>query len=282
VATVVIPAHDEQAVIGRLLERLAPPADARGPDPLDLVVVCNGCTDNTAAVARSFGSVRVLETPVPSKAEAIRLADATVPGFPRVYLDADVELDRQDLHRLCAAVDGDRVLAASASRLLPRTGVSRWVRWYYDVWEQLPQVRTGIFGRGVIALSERGCRRVEGLRVGMSDDLVMSAAFTDAERRVLDSVSVVVHPPRTLPDLVRRRARVATGTTQAYQGEHGLRVDSRTSLRDLVGLARDPRLAVRMPVFLLVTVLARRMAARAVRSGDFSTWHRDESSRAAG
>lgn len=284
----VIPAHDEQAVIGRLLARLAvareqaPAGASARQHELDLVVVCNGCSDRTADVARGFAGVRVLETPVPSKVEALRLADETVPGCPRIYLDADVELDRDDLLRLAEAVSHGPVLAASARRVLPRDGVSPWVRWYYDVWEQLPQVRSGIFGRGVIALSDEGFRRVQGLTVGMSDDLVMSAAFTADERLVLDTVTVRVHPPRTVRDLVRRRARVATGTSQAYQDGHGLREDSRTSVRDLLGLARTPRLAVRLPVFVAVTLLARRMAAAAVRRGDYRTWHRDESSRAAG
>jgi hypothetical protein len=42
---------------------------------------------------------------------------------------------------------------------------------------------------------------------------------------------------------------------------------------------RRPALAVKMPVFLAVAVLAKRRAARAVRRGDYDTWLRDESSR---
>jgi hypothetical protein len=60
-------------------------------------------------------------------------------------------------------------------------------------------------------------------------------------------------------------------------------VSARTSARDLLGLARrEPRLAVRIPLFLAVAVLARATARRAVRAGDFTTWLRDESSRRAG
>jgi hypothetical protein len=44
---------------------------------------------------------------------------------------------------------------------------------------------------------------------------------------------------------------------------------------------REPRLAPRMPVFLAAALIARRRARAAVSSGDFSTWLRDESSRAA-
>src|SRR5206468_9477454 len=86
VTSVVIPAHNEAAVIGRLLTAIL--ADA-GPDEFEIVVVPNGCTDDTAAVASSFG-VRVVETEVASKVAALRLGDASVKSFPRIYVDADV------------------------------------------------------------------------------------------------------------------------------------------------------------------------------------------------
>jgi hypothetical protein len=82
-----VPAHDEHDVIGRLLTGLC-----RGDDRLDVVVVCNGCTDGTAAVARTFPGVRVIETPVASKRVALRLGNEAARDFPRVYVDADVEI----------------------------------------------------------------------------------------------------------------------------------------------------------------------------------------------
>ena len=286
-----IPAHNEERVIGRLLSRLTTATDPHSPDTppnpdkadLDLIVVCNGCVDATAEVAKRFPGVRVIETPEPSKRVALRLGDEAARGeFPRVYVDADVELGRGDVLALAAALADPSVLACSPGRVIPRTGVSRAVRWYYDVWEQLPHVRRGIFGRGVIALSEAGYQRIAALPMLMSDDLAMSSAFDEEERRVVDTAQVLVHPPRTWADLVRRRARAATGTTQAYAGPADLRTDSRTGKRDLIDLVlRNPPLAVKMPVFLAVAVLARRHAARAVRRGDYSTWLRDDSSREA-
>ena len=47
-ASIVIPAHDEEAVIGRLLDSLAGGLDGAR---LDVVVACNGCTDRTAEIA---------------------------------------------------------------------------------------------------------------------------------------------------------------------------------------------------------------------------------------
>jgi glycosyltransferase involved in cell wall biosynthesis len=288
VTSVIIPAHNEERVIARLLGALVdlpetgdPPRDG---DQLRILVVCNGCTDATAQIAEQFPGVEVVDSPVPSKREALRLGDSIAEDdFPRVYVDADVELGRSDVFALAAALADPAVLAAAPERVVPRVGVSRPVRWYYDVWEQLPGVRQGIFGRGAIALSRTGHHRVAQLPLLMSDDLAMSSAFTDQERLVVRSATVVVHPPRTWADLMRRRVRAATGTTQAYAGQTDLPTDSRTSIADLRDLLRRrPTLATRMPVFLAVAFLSRRQADRAVAKGDYTTWLRDESSRSGG
>lgn len=278
VASVIIPAHNEAATIGRNLAALREGTKA---GDLDVVVVCNGCTDGTAEVARRADPLaRVLEIGEPSKAEAVRVGNAATEVFPRVHLDADIELSGSAVMRLLEPIARDQVLATAPRREVPRTSCSRWVRWYYDVWESLPQVESGLFGRGVVVLSEQAQARVTALPRLMSDDLGMSDSFTGAERRVVPGAVAVVHPPRTLRDLVRRRIRVATGNTQAAR--LGVRRPaSRTSARTLLGLAvARPGLALRLPVFLAVHVVARVGAGRAVRSGDFTTWQRDESSRA--
>jgi hypothetical protein len=79
VISIVIPAHDEERVIGRCLSGLASGAE---PGELEVVVVANGCTDGTAAAARTFPGVRVVETPVAGKAAALNLGDEHAPAFP--------------------------------------------------------------------------------------------------------------------------------------------------------------------------------------------------------
>ncbi|WP_205315402.1 glycosyltransferase, partial [Nonomuraea lactucae] len=86
IASVVIPAHNEEAVLGAGLAALLGGAE---PGEFDVVVVANACSDRTAEVARAAG-VRVVETPTGGKAGALRLGDAACRAFPRLYLDADV------------------------------------------------------------------------------------------------------------------------------------------------------------------------------------------------
>jgi glycosyltransferase involved in cell wall biosynthesis len=276
-ASVVIPAHNEAAGIARLLTGLL---DGMSPGEFEILVVCNGCTDRTAEIAAGFGSaISVIEIDQPSKQVALATGDDHAGWLPRIYLDADLELGSADLRALVAAVSEPGVLAAGPARVLPRTGLSWPVRAYYRIWEQLPQVRSGLFGRGVIALSASGHQRIRRLPPSMSDDLAISEAFRPAERRVVESASVLIRPPRTLRDLLRRRIRVVTGNSQLDE-RAGRSSEARTSPAVLLGLVRrNPANLPGVLVFGSVAVAAKVAARRRIRAGDYQTWLRDESSR---
>ena len=280
IASVVIPAHNEAGTVGRLLDALT---QDENNDALDITVVCNGCTDDTAAKAReTAANVRVVETGTASKRAAQTLGDTLTTVFPRLYVDADVVIGAADVRRLVAPLLAGDALATAPARRLDLTHASLLVRAYYSVWERLPQVQAGLFGRGVVALSREGYERVRRLPTGLSDDLIMSEAFAPEERSVVSEAEATIHPPRTARDLVLRRERVATGNVQADR--LGLRAaTSRTRLDDLARMVRkEPRLCGPVLAFLAVTVAARIRSARSVRSGDFTSWRRDDSSRQIG
>ena len=129
---------------------------------LEILVVANGCTDDTAEVATAFGPpVQVPTVPVPSKREALTAGNEAATGFPRVYLGADVELGADDIWALARALNTPGVLAVGPAREMDLARSAWPVRWYYDIWARLPGVRDGLFGRGVIAVSEEGCKRLK-------------------------------------------------------------------------------------------------------------------------
>jgi hypothetical protein len=332
VTSIVIPAHNEERVIGRLLDSLlaGSASDAgstsgsgsgsafgsdSGTGP-DIVVVCNGCTDATAKEAAARPGVRVVEIPTPSKHLALRTGDEHARGFPRLYVDADVVIGADDVRALTGALDqAPRLLAAAPERELPLAGCAWRVRAYYRVWSRLPAVREGLFGRGVIAVTEQGYERIAALPPLMADDLAASLAFASGERLVVDGARVVVHPPRTWNDLIKRRIRAAVSTAQLEQrqaetaaevatvteaeveaeagratrvaagvgeprAESAAPPSARTSTADLrTLLRREPGLLPSVVVFLAAAVTARRKSGKAIRDQEFGTWLRDESSR---
>ncbi len=278
-ATVVIPAYNEAAVIGRLLDALTDaPADA----DLDVVVVCNGCTDDTARIAREHPlGARVAELATGSKHLALLEGDRLAgDAYPRFYVDADIVVTGHDVRRLADALGGG-VLAVSPGRHLDLSASSRLVRSYYRIWERLPAVRDGLYGRGVLGVGAEGGARLLARPEVLGDDLWFHTRFADGERAVAEGVTSVVHGPRTTADLVRRRIRAAQGNRQLRRaargpGEGG-HAPAGTSVSDVARIVRqDPARSVDALVFLALTVVSRgagRLRRRA-------SWLRDEGSRA--
>ena len=143
--SVVIAAHDEERVIARCLEAMLQGA---GAEELEIVVVCNGCTDLTADVARGYAAraVRVMETPVASKTSALNLGETEVVGFPRFYVDADVTLPLTSIRRIAARLEGG-ALAASPVMTVDLRGAGAAVRFSRFIiapepvrnWHELPR-----------------------------------------------------------------------------------------------------------------------------------------------
>ncbi len=273
--TVVIPAHNEELGLARLLSRLLALAD---PGEFRVIVVCNGCTDASVTEAGKHGpDVEVVTLPAPSKAGALAVGGAMVRDFPVAFVDADVSLDARALRALVRRVTLEGFLAAAPERHLVRDQVSLSARWYYDIWERLPQVRSGLFGRGVIVLSESGYRRVAGMPDFISDDLAYSEAFEAQERTIAVDSTVSVWPARTWRSLLQRRIRVVQGV-QELGAAGRVSPSSSTSPIDLLRIvAADPSMALRLPLFLVTTALVRmRVRLGAPAKG---VWLRDETSR---
>ena len=276
--SVVIPARDEENVIGRCLATLLDGVDDRGQ--LDIVVVCNGCTDRTADVAAAFGPpVRILETPVPSKPEALNRGDAAAKGFPRFYVDADVELSGKALLEVAAVLEGGHALAA-APRLTVDLEDRAWrIRAYYQVWCQLRYVGDDLIGSGVYAVSETGRRRFDRFPDIIADDLFVRNLFDPGERVSLSSCSFTVRPPRTLSALVRNKSRARAGDMQ-YHRLYGNGADCRSDTSPaLRRLALRPVLWPDLAVYVAVSAATRARAVWKVRRGDLAEWERDDTAR---
>ncbi|WP_322759370.1 glycosyltransferase family 2 protein [Frankia sp. Cr2] len=274
--SVVIPAHNEQAVIDRCLRALRTGAPAGA---LDIVVVCNGCTDRTAELARAAGA-RVVETPRPGKAGALNLGDAAVTSFPRFYVDADVVVRGDVLLKTADLLRTDAAMAAAPRLAVDLTGVSWPVRSFYRLWMRQPFVGDGHVGSGVVGLNEAGRGRFEHFPEIIADDLFLYTLFSAHERRAArPGVEFTIFPARTVRAHLHRLVRVYAGNLQLGQTE----AKPDTSANGRSGWARvvkeDPRRAVDIPCYVGMVVLAQLLAHRKLRRGDVKTWERDNTSR---
>ena len=137
----VIPVHNEEATVGRVLQRLPPTVDGRRVVAL---VVDDGSTDRSAELARRAGGTVVEQPRNLGLGAAVRrgLAEAgALSPAAVVYLDADLEYDPGELGLLAAPIlagSADYIVgsrfAGQIGRMLPhrRAGnlaLTWWVRW---------------------------------------------------------------------------------------------------------------------------------------------------------
>jgi len=276
--SIIIPAHNEASVIARTLKAMT---DGAEPGELDVIVVCNGCTDNTADIARRFGPpVRVIETDIPSKTHALNLGDEAARAFPRIYADADVVIAIDTIRALASRLKRGDVLAVAPTPDFDLNRCSWPVRACYQIRSLLPSAQEGIGGSGVYALSEIGRARFREFPALTADDGYVRIQFRSNERETVTSVSSTVFPPRTIKDLLATKTRAHYGSAELAALFPGLwKNRGESNHKSLFRLFLDPRLWLSLAVYCLVTSIAKRRAQSRLRAGT-ANWERDNTSRA--
>lgn len=273
---VIIAAHDEEAVIGRTLDALLATAAADG---IEVVVACNGCTDDTAAVARLRSGVVVPEIEQASKPAGLRAGDRLVQPGPRIYLDADIVLTSRAASEVLAALRG-QAIAARPPHTFDTTGADWVVRRWYRVRQSLPSIATALWGAGCYGLSEAGRARFAEFPDVVSDDLFIHSQFSPAEIVIVDTDPLVVTTPRRAADLVRILRRSYRTQAEVAGSDSGISTGQRDQLADLLALLRrSPSRAFDVLVYVSVVAYSRALV-RFVKQPS-SPWERDVSSREA-
>lgn len=147
-ASVLIPAHDEAAYLPGCLAALLASDDVAGR--VEVIVVANGCTDDTAQVARGFAAqaqdrgwtLKVLELAKGDKLGAWNAGEAAASGKVLIYLDADVTVTAPLVAQLAEVLDTDTPRYASGT---PRITVpdDPLTRHYTRFWRTTPFLSRG-------------------------------------------------------------------------------------------------------------------------------------------
>lgn len=261
---IIIPAHNEEAVIARTITALG---DLTLASELDVIVAANGCTDNTAALAQAMPGVSVIALEEPSKPAALNAAEGLTSNWPRIYLDADIEITPKTVRDTLDALEEPGTMAARPNYIWNVEGVSWAVRRYYCARARLPSVHSRLWGAGVYGLSAQGRARFEAFPPLTADDLYVDHQFSSNERRIVVTDPAIVRVPRTSRALLAVLRRQSRGTL-----EIGYNNSANTAL-ELLRTIRGLRSLIDATVYAVLSGFARVGAFGATH------WERDDSSR---
>lgn len=276
--SIIIPAHNEAGVIGRCLSAITQSAQ---PDELEIIVVCNGCDDATADIARSHvPSVTVLELQAPSKSAALNRGHQEATSYPRFYVDADIVLPIESIRSVANVLRGG-VIHGAAPRIRVDLDNRNWpIRAYYDIWLSTPYVNDGMIGSGVYAISEQGGTRFTAFPDIIADDGFARLLFAKEERLSVDDAWFVMTPPRTLGGQINIdvRRRVGRFEMAALHPDVADR-EAKHQRGALYRLGLSPALWPALAVYLYAKIAC--IAIYFVRElqGRNKEWIRDDSSR---
>jgi len=184
--SVIIPAHNEAAMISGCIAALLA---SRGDFPVEIMVIANGCSDDTVAIARALQDkvtargwrLVVLDLPEGGKLAALNAGDSAAQGDARVYLDADVVVSRDLLAQLAQVLGRPEAVYASGKLQIPQPE-SRFSRAYGRIYRQVPFMRHGVPGAGLFAMNKAGRGRWAEWPDIISDDTYARLMFAPSER----------------------------------------------------------------------------------------------------
>lgn len=276
-STIILPAHNESGVIAETLESLLRQVEKDD----EVIVVSNGCEDETETIARSFEPrISVVNTPIPSKINALNLGDQCARTYPRIYMDADIRLADGALSAMKQALSAGHYLALSPDPLMDFGGSSWAVKAYYDIWLSMPFCQSGMIGAGVYALSEEGRKRFDHFPDVIADDGFVRALFKEHERGKVIGAKSIVRAPATLYWLMKIKVRSRMGQMQlAKMYPELIKNEHKNHSGGILSTLINPFNWPKVIVYLYVSVMSRILARRRLVNVAEYRWEKDISSR---
>jgi cellulose synthase/poly-beta-1,6-N-acetylglucosamine synthase-like glycosyltransferase len=224
--TIVVPAHDEEAVIGEKLESCL--AQDYPADRLEVLVVSDGSTDRTEEIVRARAArdprVRLLAIPRSGKAAALDRGALHATGEILVLTDANALLGPGSLVRLVEPFADPEVGGVCGRKRYRRgrgvdaTELGENLYWRWDQWQKSLESRIGsVFAADGALYAVRRGLYVPMADPAQADDIAISARIVLQGRRLLFEPGAVAfeEPPAEGREELRRKVRVTNHSVRA-------------------------------------------------------------------
>jgi glycosyltransferase involved in cell wall biosynthesis len=225
--SIIIPALNEERMIGRCLESLAKLAFSR--DRFEVLVVDNGSRDRTLDIAESFQdrlNVRVLQK-TDVRISALRnLGASAAAGYILAFLDADCLAPEDWLDRIFELARADGAGVLGAHYLLPEN--STWVGRTWHRYQEAP--KSGEVSH--VPAGDLIMRREDFLRLGGFDETIQTNEdYELCERARKSGMQVRAFPRIGVVHLGTAQSLRVFFRKQAWHGTHVVKVFLRDVLK---------------------------------------------------
>lgn len=237
--SIVIPAYNEEAVIKKTLDRIAEYLEVKYPS-YEIIVVCDGCKDNTARLAGDAANanqrIRVLDRKTNmGKGFSVRQGCLEANGNYVIFTDADLSTPIDEIDKLLKWLE-DGYDIAIGSRALEESDIQIRQAWYRELMGKIFNLFVQIFAIKGIKDTQcgfKGFKKEAALKIfrlqtinGFSFDvevlyIARMVGYSIKEvpvrwlNRAASKVNPLTHPLQMLTDLIRIRIR---GWKGAYEG----------------------------------------------------------------
>lgn len=255
--SIIITARNQATDLKRCLNAIM---DGAASDELEIIVACNGCSDETAQVARQFGPpVRVIEMPPCSLADGFNLADRVASAFPRFYIQAQAVCRLSSIRRMVEQLSAGPALAIAPPIFMKLDESGPVVRSYYEIAQRMPSHLEGLRGSGVFGMSKAAKQRLADFPQIIAIEEFVRFSLKPGEFVRLESTRSWVTPPAACTGLLAAETQRIRGVKQLRGLEPSMNLDSgkrnRRVLRRL--FFRRPDLWLEIAIFVFVQVFAR-------------------------
>ena len=188
ITSVLIPAHNEAEYLPACLDALLASDPAEGS--VEVVIIANGCTDNTVEIANGYRSQAlakgwgwtVLDLAEGGKLNAWNAGEMAAQGQVLIYLDADVLVSPPLVGQIAGALSVEAPRYASGRANVTVSNDDALTRHYTRFWLTTPFMVHGVPGFGVFAMNRAGRARWGDWPDIISDDTFARLNFTPEER----------------------------------------------------------------------------------------------------
>lgn len=272
-ASIIVPAHNESAVIERCLDSLI---DQEGVD--NIIVACNGCSDNTAELVKQY-DVLCLDIEKPSKTNALNEAEKHVNSYPIFYLDADTVLQSGAIKTICQKLEEKPHLKLVAPTPIINTDQSSWlVKQYYKIWLNLPYIKSGVIATCSFIVTEKGRKQFSHFPDIINDDRFIHCQFKASEISNIAGANIYIEAPRAIYSLIKIKTRARLGNMQLQKLGLCPEPKEKKYASSFTSLLLSKKFIPAVIYYSTATIIRLR-SLRQMRSINTYRWEKDHSSR---